>query len=147
MRQLRIRIWAYLRSKIGVGLFLQSYCFSMSGVEGKQKRFSINPLRNKIFYSDIFSTFSLTTPPMKNKISILIFGCLALTIIANYYFKNRLVFIPCLLIFLEISVYQLFRRERVGLNIFLIFLIVSFVIFLITKEKIIDIPFLSELMI
>lgn len=84
---------------------------------------------------------------MKNKISILIFGCLALTIIANYYFKNRLVFIPCLLIFLEISVYQLFRRERVGLNIFLIFLIVSFVIFLITKEKIIDIPFLSELMI
>ena len=84
---------------------------------------------------------------MKNKIPLLIFGSLALTMIANYYFKNRIVFVPCLLIFLEISVYQLFRRERVGLNIVLIFLLVSFVIFLIAKEKIIDIEFLNDIMI
>ena len=84
---------------------------------------------------------------MKNKIPILIFGCLALTLFSNYYFKNRLIFVPCLLIFLEIAVYQLFRRERVGLNIVLIFLLVVFVIFLIAKEKIIDISFLSDLII
>jgi uncharacterized membrane protein len=84
---------------------------------------------------------------MKNKIPLLIFGSLALSVISNYYFKNRIVFIPCLLIFLEIAVYQLFRRERVGLNIVLIFLLVVFVIFLIAKEKVIDISFLSDLII
>lgn len=83
---------------------------------------------------------------MKNKTQvIIIYSLLALTVLANWYFKNILIFVPYFLIMLGGSFYLLFKKKQILLMIVLILLISFLIIILLTTANILDIPSLKRM--
>ena len=108
---------------------------------------SLTQERNRLYRNLII--FISQTGSMKNKlIPYIIFGSLILTIFAKGIIKNSLVYIPFSLLIIGLLLFHLLKKRQLLLafitNLFLIFLMISFIIIVLSKENILDIPFLKR---